>query len=209
MRVRVGRFDTQRPSARLPALISLGLLALGGCHSGAPAERWVRVSRSSIPLSEVRVHARIDIAVKAPSDLSILKVTVRLPLGAHQHGIRAVADTPLRHIGGEGGDRPSLYWSGRAGGEITPGTYGRFPVQFRATGAETGDTLFFPVEVLMGDSSIVEWNGLPGSEWPAPMVVVGRPMPRVERKPALVASALAVLVLLVAGFYKIRQRGSR
>jgi len=109
------------------------------------------------------------------------------------------------------------YWGE---GELPPGTQGVFPVWFSCPDAKIreayfvppscpipkiGDTLVFPVQVVLKDSSVVRWDGPPGSERPAPLLVVRRAR-RVGTKTGLVIVVFALIPLLAAGAWKARRQ---
>jgi hypothetical protein len=134
----------------------------------------------------------------------VVEVEVHLPDGAEDASISADRATPLRyHMFRDGENRKAPYWGG---GEINPASLGTFPFYFSCPEAEVGDTLAFSVELVLSDSSVVRWNGPPGSDRPAPTMVVRRGR-RVGFRSGLVIAAIALIPLLTAGVWKAQQRG--
>jgi hypothetical protein len=89
------------------------------------------------------------------------------------------------------------------------GAFHVFAMFARFSELAVGDVLTFPVQLVLSDSSVVDWNGPPGSGRPAPTLVVERPFASGARLIAIgLVAALAIVVLLSAGLQLVRGRRS-
>lgn len=206
----VARFGC-RPSARLLGLALLvGIpVTIGGCGLEATPERFdgVDFTSSHVPVGELQDHALLMLLVQSEDDLPVVEVKITYPSGARTVGTPLRADDSWwREADSFLADRP---WVEVKGGAIPPGEGGAVFIKLRLVGAREGDTLTFPVELTLEDGSIVEWTGPPGSERPAPSVVVGEPPAQVPAPVGLGVAGLALLVLLTSGGYMLRRHRSR
>jgi hypothetical protein len=92
---------------------------------------------------------------------------------------------------------------------MDPGTFQVFAMFVALPRLEQGDELRFPVELVMGDGSVVNWNGPSGSARPAPTLLVSSWL---GSRPGLavsgIAAAAAILVLLLAAARLLMNRRS-
>jgi hypothetical protein len=170
-----------------------------GCDPGVRPAEEVWLLPKSLPVEDFRTNLNLRIAVRAELGQPVVEAAVSLPdeVTPWMRGVHP--DTPMRTLGNDL-RRPS--WSG---GELAPGTLGIFPIWFSFRRAEVGDTLVFPVELVLKDGSVVEWGGPPGSDRPAPRLVV-RQGRRFGGRTSLMIVTLALVPLFAAGVWKVSQR---
>lgn len=195
------------PALRRSVLL-LASLAVIGCRQGAPApedwESYFAFSRRAIPAEELLGGAEILFGVDPGSDPNWVFGSLRSPEGVGMVNAR-VEDL-------EEGTLLTGYDSVFSFGAPGPGPSGEapgviwFPLSIRHADPRVGDQLSFRVRLILDDSSVVEWEGPPGSERPAPLIVVVRSPSRVGVLVASVAAGAALLVLLGTGLFWIRLR---
>jgi hypothetical protein len=144
----------------------------------------------------------ITLQVRSEESLSVVEINVRMP-----DGVRPVTtpshfdDSWFRRGAARNSPRASIR---RTHGEIPSGESELLHFAVQGEEVTAGDVLSFPVELTLSDSSLVRWDAPPGSERPAPALVVRRDR-GVGIKPVLVFVGLALIPLLTAGAWKVRQ----
>ena len=185
-------------------------LVLGACRATPPdGVAFLRSSISSRP-SELQVAGAshsIQLGINHQGDLSIVEVRIEMPSEVE-------ALWPVRTPGAPFGricctwyapPRGPARWSD---GEMRPGAFHVFAMFVALSELAVGDVLSFPVQLVLSDSSSVDWNGGPGSGRPAPTLVVEQAFGSRARLIAILAAALASVVLLLAGLQLVRGRRS-
>lgn len=199
--------------ARVPELTMIlsVLSTLTGCFPRLLSEpgRGVEFPDPWIPEDELKLDRLVWLRIHSEYALPVVEVRVEFPFGLDALG------TPLIRTG-ESEWRKSLHRRGNpeegeaaylevTAGEIPCGQFETVAFFVEHTEARVGDTLAFPVTLLLSDSSLVEWAGLPGSERPAPILLVGEAPPRLPARAVITAGILAALILIFVGIYMIRR----
>jgi hypothetical protein len=166
----------------------------------------VEFTASHITEMELRDTSFLMLLIQSEYDSPVVGAKITYPSGASTGGTPLRADDSWYRSAHRFLGPPR--WVEVDDGTIPPGEGGTVFIRIGMLSAREGDTLTFPVELTLEDGSIVEWRGPPGSGRPAPMVVVGEPPTRNPTVFLLVVTALALVVLLTAGGYMLRQRRS-
>jgi len=185
--------------ARVLAAVGLIQFGSGACNPGVRPEDEVWIQ----PQENRRGYVRAVIGVRVDLAQPVVEVGVRIPdeVGLGYYWVNR--ETPLRYNGyRDRKNRRTPYWGG---GEIAPAALGTFPFSFSLSDNEVGNPLAFPVELVLSDSSVVRWDGPPGSERPAPRLVWKQGW-RPGGRTNLVLVAMALVPLFLAGLWKLRQR---
>ncbi len=186
-------------------------LVLGACRATPPdGVAFLRSSISSRP-SELQVAGAshsIQLGINHQGDLSIVEVRIEMPSEVE-------ALWPVRTPGAPFGRICCTWYAAPRGparwsdGEMRPGAFHVFAVFVALSELAVDDVLSFPVQLVLSDSSVVDWNGPPGSDRPAPTLAVNESLGSGARLFAIgLAAALAIVVLLVAGLQLVRGRRS-
>jgi hypothetical protein len=184
-------------------------VTVGACGLEVSPERFegVDFTASHITDRELRDTSYLMLLIQNEYDLPVVEAEITYPRGASTGGTPLRADDSWYGTAHDYFEDPPRV--GVKGGAIPPGEGGTVFIRIGMLGAREGDTLAFPVELTLEDGSIVEWTDPPGSEKPAPMVEVGEPPTRNPAVFLLVLTALALVVLLTAGGYMLRQHSGR
>lgn len=209
--------ESSTPSRRSPTwpglLVPAVLLGLVGCSLQPPSSAGVAFSRRSIPANELRRGAEVRFKVDSET-FYVWQTRVRIPPGVGWFwnttpGTRQRMQERL----GPGGPPFDSVQSVKHGstprridGKPMEGGWHLWNPLIAHANPRVGDTLVFPVTLVLADSSVVEWTGPPGSERPAPTIVVGRALPRLPVTATVAAAAVALVVLVVTGLLWVWHR---
>ena len=181
------------------AVVLLVLLGLGGCRPGLPTHA-VAFSDSIISEAELRSDLSITLLIRAEEALPIVEIKVEIPPAVRNWGVaRFRGEFPFKE------SRGGKTFVSHTRGEIPVGEGKAFPIVIQSAEAKPGDVLSFPTELTLSDSSVIVWAGPPGSERPAPRLVVMEAR-GIEARTFLLVAAFALVLLLSVGAWKARQR---
>ena len=160
-------------AALLAALAALVLAPLAAAHAEldpgeAPAGSFQRFVLH-IP-NESDTAATVKVAVRFPESVATATF-VRVP-GWTRTVTTLKLDQPTTDAEGNEIDERivTVTWEG---GTIEPGETGEFPFSFEAPD-QPGATIFFPTVQTYSDGSVSRWIGAPGSDEPAPGVLIAQ-----------------------------------
>ena len=208
----VPKTTNPRAVLRCMAVLLAGSIPVAACRPGVYTEPIVGVEVPDPWEAEDMLREGTDVTfrVRAEYELPVVEVKVEFPDRVESWSTAMLFDDSWFHASlqhrrqheGEGA------WVNLSRGEITLGGFETFGMFIKIPDAKAGESYSFPVRLTLSDSSVVWWDGPPGSEHPAPVLYVGDAPPRVPVLGGTIVGALAFIVLLVAGLYWIRQRRS-
>lgn len=190
------------------AAACLVALAIAACTGRPTGVAFVRYSISPEP-SELQIadatHS-IQLGIGHDGDAAIVEVRIDVPPEVEALWPVRSPGAPFQRICCTWLEPPQgpVRWSG---GAIHPGTFQVFAMFVALSDVDEGDELRFPVELVMADGSVVNWNGPPSSTRPAPTLVVSSSLGsgRGLAVSGIVAGA-AILVLVSAGVRLLTSR---
>jgi hypothetical protein len=166
----------------------------------------LELPQREIAEDELRQQTVVTLRIQAVYELPIVEVRIELPTGAKPLSTQLTSPGTQRF-----GSSVSDFGDATEGeparievknGRIELNDFHNLSFMMRQPDARAGDTLTFPVRLVLSDSSEVEWSGPPGSERPAPTLLVVRSHHRFGVSAVSTAAEMALFTLLLMGAHQ-------